>query len=49
VDHSDFTAVAESTLQFLHVDITGDHLTGNCVRPDGSVADTFTLRAREGR
>ncbi|HEX6421173.1 MAG TPA: metallophosphoesterase [Acidimicrobiales bacterium] len=47
--HSDFTAVAESTLQFLHVDIDGDRLTGRSVRPDGSVADRFTIRAREGR
>jgi 3',5'-cyclic AMP phosphodiesterase CpdA len=49
VDRSSFTAVAESTLQFMHVDITGDELTGRCIRPDGSDADTFTLRAREGR
>lgn len=45
----DFTAVAESTLEFLHVDIDGDRLTGTCIRPDGSVADGFTIRAREGR
>ena len=49
VGRSDFTAVAESTLQFLHVDIDGDRLTGTSVRPDGSTADRFTLRAREGR
>jgi calcineurin-like phosphoesterase family protein len=49
VGRSDFTAVAESTLQFLHVDIVGDRLTGTSIRPDGSVVDTFTLRAREGR
>jgi hypothetical protein len=49
VGRSDFTAVAESTLQFLHVDIDDDRLTGTCIRPDGSVADNFTLRAREGR
>jgi 3',5'-cyclic AMP phosphodiesterase CpdA len=49
VGHSDFTAVAESTLQFLHVDIAGDRLIGTSIRPDGSVADRFTLRAREGR
>lgn len=49
VGHSRFTAVAESTLQFLHVDIAGDTLIGACIRPDGSVADRFTLRAREGR
>jgi 3',5'-cyclic AMP phosphodiesterase CpdA len=46
---SRFTAVSESTLQFLHVDVDGDLLTGTSIRPDGSVADTFTLRAREGR
>jgi 3',5'-cyclic AMP phosphodiesterase CpdA len=49
VGRSDFTAAAESTLQFLHVDIAGDRLTGTSIRPDGSVADRFTLRAREGR
>ncbi|HEY8526252.1 MAG TPA: metallophosphoesterase [Acidimicrobiales bacterium] len=49
VGHSDFTAVADSTLQFLHVDIVGDRLVGTSIRPDGSVVDTFTLRAREGR
>ncbi len=49
VGRSDFTAVAESTLQFLHVDIDGDRLSGTSIRPDGSVADTFHLRAREGR
>jgi 3',5'-cyclic AMP phosphodiesterase CpdA len=49
VGRSDFTATAESTLQFLHVEIVGDRLTGSSVRPDGSVADRFTLRAREGR
>ena len=49
VGRSDFTAVAESTLQFLHVDIDGDRLSGTCIRPDGSTVDTFALRAREGR
>ena len=49
VGHSEFTAVAEETLQFLHVDIVDDRLTGTCVRPNGSIADRFTLRAREGR
>jgi Calcineurin-like phosphoesterase len=48
VGHSSFTAVAERTLQFLHVDIVDDRLDATCVRPDGSVADRFTLRAREG-
>jgi hypothetical protein len=41
--------VAERTLQFLHLDVVGDRLTVRCVRPDGSLADQFTLRAREGR
>ena len=49
VGRSDFTVVAESTLQFLHVDIHGDRLTARSVRPDGSLADRFELRAREGR
>ncbi len=49
VGQSRFTAVAESTLQFLHVDIQDDVLTTRCIRPDGSVADSFALRAREGR
>jgi hypothetical protein len=49
VGHSDFTAVATSTLQFLLAEIQGDLLAGTCIRPDGSVADRFTLRAREGR
>jgi 3',5'-cyclic AMP phosphodiesterase CpdA len=49
VGRSEFTAAAESTLQFLHVDIDGDRLDGTCFRPDGSTVDTFTLRAREGR
>jgi 3',5'-cyclic AMP phosphodiesterase CpdA len=49
VRRRDFTAVAESTLQFLHVEIVGDVLTGTSIRPDGSTVDHFTLRAREGR
>ena len=49
VGHSAFTATAESTLEFLHVDIHGDRLRGRAVRPDGSLADDFELRAREGR
>lgn len=49
VGRSGFTAVAERTLQFLHVDVVGDRLTATCVRADGSTADRFTLRAREGR
>lgn len=49
VGRSQFTAEAESTLHFLHVEVVGDRLTGQCIRPDGSVADRFILRAREGR
>lgn len=49
VGRSKFTAYSERTLQFLHVAIDDDRLSGTCVRPDGSVADEFTLRAREGR
>jgi hypothetical protein len=48
VGHSAFTAVAERTLQFLHLEVVDDRLTATCVREDGSVADRFTLRAREG-
>lgn len=43
---SDFTVVVDATLQFLHLDIDGDRLTGRAVRPDGSLIDTFGLRAR---
>jgi hypothetical protein len=48
VGRSRFTAVAERTLQFLHVEVVDTHLTATCVRADGSVADRLTLRAREG-
>lgn len=48
VGRSRFTAVAERTLQFLHVDVVDDRLTATCIRDDGSVADRFELRAREG-
>jgi hypothetical protein len=43
------TAAAASALQYLHVDIAGDRLTGRCLRADGRLIDAFTLRAREGR
>jgi 3',5'-cyclic AMP phosphodiesterase CpdA len=49
VGHSRFTAFAERTLQFLHVDVVDDRLTATCIRADGTVADRFVLRAREGR
>lgn len=45
VGRSHFTAVSESTLQFLHVDIRGDRLIASSIRPGGSVADRFELRA----
>ena len=48
VGRSRFTAVAERTLQFLYVDVVGDRLSANCVRVDGTIADRFALRAREG-
>jgi 3',5'-cyclic AMP phosphodiesterase CpdA len=49
VGHSSFTAAAASILQFLVVDVDGDHLEARCVQVDGAVADRFVLRAREGR
>lgn len=49
VGRSRFTAAAASTLQHLDVNITGDRLSGRCLRPDGRVVDRFELRAREGR
>jgi hypothetical protein len=48
VGRSRFTAVAERTLQFLHVGVVDDRLEATCVRADGSVADRWMLRAREG-
>jgi 3',5'-cyclic AMP phosphodiesterase CpdA len=49
VGRSRFTAVAESTLQFLLVRVRGDRMVCTCIRPDGTAADRFELRAREGR
>lgn len=49
VGRSDFTVVAESSLNFLHVQVRGDRLIGTAIRPDGHVIDRFQLRAREGR
>lgn len=49
VGHSSFTAVAQSTLQFLVFEVEGDRLTSTCIRPDGHVVDQFMLRAREGK
>jgi 3',5'-cyclic AMP phosphodiesterase CpdA len=49
VRQSAFTAVAASTLQFLLIEVDQDRLTGTCIHPNGTVADRFTIRAREGR
>ncbi|WP_324277679.1 metallophosphoesterase family protein [Blastococcus brunescens] len=49
VGRSRFTASAASALQYLHVDVVDDRLTGRSVRADGRVLDRFELRAREGR
>ena len=49
VGRSSFTAAATSVLHFLLVDIDGDRLVASCVTVDGTVADRFELRAREGR
>jgi hypothetical protein len=43
------TAVAESTLEFMLFEITGDRLVGEAIHTDGDVLDRFELRAREGR
>jgi hypothetical protein len=44
-----FTAKAASTLEFMRIDIDGDRLVGEAIRPSGEVLDRFELRAREGR
>lgn len=49
VGRSRYTVAAASALQYLHVDVVGDRLTGRSVRADGAVLDRFELRAREGR
>jgi Calcineurin-like phosphoesterase len=46
VGRSSFTAYSKATLQFLLVDVDGDRLTADCVRPDGAIVDRFALRAR---
>lgn len=43
------TAAAASALQFLHIEIDGDRLTGRSISAGGGTIDTFELRAREGR
>jgi hypothetical protein len=40
------TAVAKSTLEFLHVDVRADRLHARAIRPDGGVVDDFALRPR---
>lgn len=49
VDPKPYTAFAVSALQFLHVDICGDRLTGRSIGPSGRLLDHFELRAREHR
>ncbi len=49
VTPSEISAVAERTLEFVHVTVDGDRLTAEVIRPDGSLVDHFELRAREGR
>ena len=45
---SEISAVAESTLEFVHFTVDGDRLSGDAIRPNGSLVDRFELRAREG-
>ncbi len=46
VDGADFTAHAESTLQFMLVRIDGDVMDVRAITTDGTVIDQVTLRAR---
>jgi hypothetical protein len=46
VDGADFTAHAESTLQFMLVRVDGDTMDIRAVTTDGSVIDQVTLTAR---
>jgi 3',5'-cyclic AMP phosphodiesterase CpdA len=43
---SDFTAVAESVLHFVHVVVRGDTLGARAIAPGGRVVDHFTLHRR---
>jgi hypothetical protein len=45
---ADFTAHAESTLQFMLVDVAGDTMDIRAITTDGSVIDQVTLAARSG-
>jgi 3',5'-cyclic AMP phosphodiesterase CpdA len=49
VDGADFTAHAESTLQFMLVRIDGDVMDIKAVTTDGSVIDQVTLEARSAQ
>lgn len=46
VGHSDFTAHAESTLEFMLVDIDGPTMSAKAITTDGGTIDEFSLRAR---
>lgn len=43
VGHRDFTATSISTLHYLDLAVSADHLTGTAIDPAGTVIDTFTL------
>lgn len=47
VDPSDFTAFAQSTLQFLRIDVHGDRLVGRCIGVEGDEIDRFELTPRQ--
>ncbi|MDY7103839.1 MAG: hypothetical protein S0880_21860 [Actinomycetota bacterium] len=44
VGHSDFTAHAEATLEFVLVDIDGDVMDVRAITTDGTVIDSVVLR-----
>ena len=47
VDGAEFTAHAESTLQFMLGSVAGDEMDLRAVTTDGSVIDQVTLRAKD--
>lgn len=49
VDPQEFTAFAESTLEFVLVRIDGDRLVSRAIRPDGDIVDRFELGATDAR
>lgn len=49
VGRSDFTAHAESTLQFMLADVVGDRMDLRAITTDGTVIDRTTLTARSAR